>query len=150
MSAAPFRALVFDLDGTVVDSHRYTFDAFRFACEPFRNPPSDAEVFAAFGPSEQVILAALLPAPARAAAYARLQAYYIEHARALAVHPAMRALLLSCSRAGVRCGLFTGRGADSTRIVLETLDLGWAFARARSSRTARRTTHPGGRARCAC
>jgi HAD superfamily hydrolase (TIGR01509 family) len=123
-----YRALVFDLDGTVVDSHRYTFDAFRFACEPFRHPPTDAEVFAAFGPSEEVILGGLLPAAVRAAAYARLQAYYTTHAGRLAVHPAMRPLLGACRDAAVRCGLFTGRGADSTRIVLAALDLDWAFA----------------------
>ena len=128
MSPAPFRVLVFDLDGTVVDSHRYTFDAFRFACEPFRAPPTDAEVFAAFGPSEEVILGTLLPAAARATAYARLQLYYATHAGRLAVHPAMRPLLGACRAAALRCGLFTGRGADSTRLVLAALDLDWAFA----------------------
>jgi HAD superfamily hydrolase (TIGR01509 family) len=123
VSAVPFRAVVFDLDGTVVDSHRFTFDAFRRACTPVREPPTDAEVFAAFGPSERIILERLLPAPEVDAAYARLQAHYRAHARGLDVHPAVRPLLADLQAAGIRCGLFTGRGADSTTLLLETLGL---------------------------
>jgi HAD superfamily hydrolase (TIGR01509 family) len=125
--APRFRAVVFDLDGTVVDSHRFTFDAFQQACRPFRGPPSDAEVFAAFGPSERVILERLLPAPQVDAAYAHLQAHYVAHAATLYVHPAMRPLLADLRTAGLGCGLFTGRGADSTHLVLETLALAEFF-----------------------
>jgi len=125
--ASRFRAVVFDLDGTVVDSHRFTFDAFQAACRPFREPPSDAEVFAAFGPSERVILERLLPRAQVDAAYALLQAHYQTHAPTLAVHPQMRLLLADLRRAGLGCGLFTGRGADSTHLVLEILGLAAAF-----------------------
>jgi HAD superfamily hydrolase (TIGR01509 family) len=120
------RAIVFDLDGTVVDSHRYTFAAFRFASSPYRPPPSDAEVFAAFGPSERVILASLVPAHA-GDAYRRLQEYYARHAAGVEMHPEMRPLLRDLRDAGVRLGLFTGRGADSTELLLRALELEWAF-----------------------
>jgi HAD superfamily hydrolase (TIGR01509 family) len=123
VSATRVRAVLFDLDGTVVDSHRYTFAAFRYACEPFRPPPTDAEIFAAFGPPESVILA---PHDARAA-YARLQEYYTRHVTSLEVHVAMRPLLSDLHRAGIGVGLFTGRAADSTRLVLEALGFGGCF-----------------------
>jgi HAD superfamily hydrolase (TIGR01509 family) len=121
------RACIFDLDGTVVDSHAYTFAAFRAACAGVARPPTDAEIFAAFGPPERVILERLLPPAALEPAYARLQAYYATHAAGLEMHPEMRPLLGDCRAAGMRLGLFTGRGADSTSLVLRQLDLEWAF-----------------------
>jgi len=122
-----YRCLILDLDGTVVDSHAYTFAAFRHACVPFRTPPADAEILAAFGPDEAVILRGLVGAQAAPAAYARLQVYYREHVRDLRLRPEMRALLDDCGRAGIRRGLFTGRGSESTRLVLAALDLGLRF-----------------------
>ena len=122
-----YRCLILDLDGTVVDSHAYTFAAFRHTCAPFRAAPGDTEIYAAFGPYERVILGGLLAPQDVEPAYARLQAYYARHAGALVVHPEMRPLLRDCEAAGVRCGLFTGRGSDSTSLVLRELDLAWAF-----------------------
>ena len=122
-----YDAVIFDLDGTVVDSHRYTFDAFRHALAPFMTPPDDAAIFAAFGPAERSILARLLPAPAVEPAYRRLQEYYAARVGTLGVHPQLRPLLRDCRAAGRRCALFTGRGADSTELILRQLDLGWAF-----------------------
>jgi HAD superfamily hydrolase (TIGR01509 family) len=111
----------------VIDSHAYTFEAFRHACAPFRAAPRDAEIYMAFGPYERVILDGLLARQDVEPAYVRLQAYYAEHAGALVVHPEMRPLLRDCEAAGVRCGLFTGRGSDSTALLLGALDLAWAF-----------------------
>jgi HAD superfamily hydrolase (TIGR01509 family) len=68
-----------------------------------------------------------VPRAALEDAYARLQEYYAAHAPALAVHPEMRPLLQACRAARIRCGLFTGRGSDSTRLILATLDLASAF-----------------------
>ena len=116
-------AVIFDLDGTVVDSHAYTFAAFRHACTPFLPPPDNATIYAAFGPSERFILQRLLAPEAVEPAYARLQQYYVSHAHALKLHPQMRPLLADCRRAGIRCGLFTGRGGDSTAHLLVALDL---------------------------
>lgn len=123
----PYRCLILDLDGTVIDSHAYTFAAFRHACAPFRAAPSDTEIYTAFGPYERVILGGLLAPRDVEPAYVRLQEYYSEHAGALVVHPEMRPLLRDCEAAGVRCGLFTGRGSDSTSLLLRELDLAWAF-----------------------
>jgi len=119
----PKQALILDLDGTVVDSHAYTFAAFRHACEPYGPTPEDTTLYAAFGPSERHILQRLLVPEAVEPAYARLQQYYFAHAAALHVHPQMRSLLVSCRAARIACGLFTGRGGDSTVQILATLQL---------------------------
>jgi HAD superfamily hydrolase (TIGR01509 family) len=122
-----YRCLILDLDGTVVDSHDYTFAAIRHACAPFGVRPDDASIHAAFGPDEGVILRRLVGVSNLAAAYARLQQYYTEHVHALEVHAEMRTLLHDCQVHGVRRGLFTGRGSDSTRLILERLDLAACF-----------------------
>jgi HAD superfamily hydrolase (TIGR01509 family) len=133
-----FSALILDLDGTVVDSHHFTFAAFRAACSPWREPPTDAQVFAAFGPSERVILQGLLEPGQVDAAYVRLQSYYAVHAGSVAIHPHMSRLLGDCRAARIRVGLFTGRGSDSTQMLLERLDLEWAFDAVRAGDTMRR------------
>ncbi|UCE03863.1 MAG: HAD-IA family hydrolase [Candidatus Latescibacterota bacterium] len=118
-----YRCLILDLDGTVVNSHDYTFAAIRHACAPFGVRPDDASIHAAFGPDEGVILRRLVGANNVEVAYARLQHYYAEHVHALEVQAEVRTLLHDCQVQGVRRGLFTGRGSDSTRLILERLDL---------------------------
>jgi HAD superfamily hydrolase (TIGR01549 family) len=115
--------VIFDLDGTVVDSHQFTFDAFRYAVAPCGAVPSDAEIHAAFGPSEQVILERFVPPDAVDAAYDRLQSFYRLQAHRARPHPDMYAVLDRLGQLGVCRCLFTGRGGDSTRMLLQTHDL---------------------------
>jgi HAD superfamily hydrolase (TIGR01509 family) len=121
------RALVFDLDGTLVDSHAYTFAAVRHALAPYGVRPTDAEIHSRFGPPERIILSTFVDADLVAPAYARLQDFYRRHADTLRVHPKLPPLLAAARAAGIGCGLFTGRGADSTRIVLAQAGLVSAF-----------------------
>ncbi len=122
-----FRCLILDLDGTVIDSHATTFAAIRHACAPFDLAPDDATIYARFGPDERIILAGLVGARHADAAYARLQRYTIDHLHAVAVHVEMRALLDDCRRQAISTALFTGRGSDSTRLLLAALDLARFF-----------------------
>lgn len=122
-----YRCLILDLDGTVVDSHPYTFAAFRHACEPFGHNPSDAVIHAAFGPDERVILRRLVGPRHAAAAYERLMAYYVAHVHDLHVESDLCELLDQCHAHGIRRGLFTGRGRDSTNLMLDALALGTRF-----------------------
>jgi phosphoglycolate phosphatase-like HAD superfamily hydrolase len=115
-----FDNIVFDLDGTVVDSHAFTFDAFRHAVAPWAATPGDEEIHAAFGPSERVILARFVPQHAVAAAYTRLQVFYRDQAHCARPHDDIPALLDRLAQLGVCRCLFTGRGADSTHLLLQT------------------------------
>jgi phosphoglycolate phosphatase-like HAD superfamily hydrolase len=119
--------LILDLDGTVIDSHDYTFAAFRHACSPFRDPPDDEEIYERFGPDEPVILRDLVGERAVAAACERLHQYYAKHVADVRVHPEIPALLATCQRNGVARGLFTGRGRMSTLLLLRGLRLMQSF-----------------------
>jgi HAD superfamily hydrolase (TIGR01509 family) len=121
------RCLILDLDGTVVDSHAYTFAAFRHACAPYRKGLADAEIYACFGPAELVILHHLV-GPAHASnAHARLQEYYAAHVGDVRVAPEVVAVLDACARHGVARGLFTGRGRVATERLLAALALEGRF-----------------------
>ena len=118
-----YDCVVFDLDGTIIDSHAYTFDAFRHALAPYDECPTDEEIYASFGPSERVILDDFIAAGDVARAYERLQAWYRAHASRAQPHPDMLEVLESLRQQGIAITLFTGRGMDSTRLLLETHDL---------------------------
>ena len=118
----PARALVLDFDGTVADSHAYTFGGIRDAAGPWAPDLADAAIHAQFGPPERVILSRWVPAADLDAAYARLQRYYLEHACDVRPHPRLRLLLEAARAAGIRCSLFTGRAADSTAMLLRALE----------------------------
>lgn len=128
MSSEPrYRCLILDLDGTVVDSHAYTFAAFRHACAPLGVVPQDAEIHACFGPAELDILRRLVGPEHADAANLRLQEYYAEHVGDVCAHPEVVAILDACARHGVARALFTGRGGVATRRLLRALALEGRF-----------------------
>lgn len=116
--ALPYRGLILDLDGTLVDSHDYTFAAFRHACAPFRPVPDDAEIYACFGPDERVILETLVGNVAAPRAHERLQRYYHEHVGDVGVQEALVEVVRACLAHGIATGLFTGRGRMATERIL--------------------------------
>jgi HAD superfamily hydrolase (TIGR01509 family) len=121
------RALVVDLDGTVVDSHAYTFSAFRAALAPCGIVPEDADIHARFGPPERDILASFVGTAAVEAAYQRLQDFYTRNLHRVRAHPKVPPLLADLRRAGIACALFTGRAAESTARILRAVQLTGAF-----------------------
>lgn len=115
-----YDCVVFDLDGTVIDSHDYTYAAFRHALAPWDRRPTDAQIHAAFGPSERVILEQFVGAGDVDEAYQRLQFWYRSHAQRAQPHPDMHEVLGTFQAQGIANALFTGRAMDSTSMLLET------------------------------
>jgi len=121
------RAVVFDLDGTLIDSLSLVFRAIGHALEPFGSrPPPD--LFARLGGPPKRFLADLLPDPAHLPeALVRMDTFHREHAHL--VRPfggAIRSLEQLQSRA--RLGLWTGRDRASTEDLLAAYGLGRFFS----------------------
>ena len=118
------KAVVFDLDGTLADTLPLCIEAFRRAVEPATGRSlSDAEIISTFGPSEEGTIRTL--APNR---YAESLADYLTHYERLhdqypTPFDGVRTLLHYLRCRGVRVGLVTGKGPESTRISLRQFTL---------------------------
>lgn len=120
--------VIFDLDGTVVDTIDPTILAFQEALEPVlgRRPSAD-EITARFGPADEQILRDWAGEGAAAAAIERLFAAYDREFARRGPYPGVVELLGDLRVAGVKLGLFTGRGRASTDRMFRQMKLDGCF-----------------------
>ncbi len=132
----PPRALLLDLDGTLVDTHGFLFDAFRHAVEPFVSKvPTDEEVVATFGPAEPECIARYLrraeaegfakvtAAESAAKAAKRFFTFYEEGHDQVRAFPGMLDLIRDATAAGKPVGVFTGKSRRGAEYTLTQLGL---------------------------
>lgn len=132
------RGLLLDLDGTIVDTLGFLFEAFRYALEPFvTRLPTDEEIVATFGPSEPECIArylrqcealgtARLPANEAAGPAADRFFEYYERGESIRAFPGMVDVIRLARRTGWRVGVFTGKGRRGAIYTLEQLNL-WPY-----------------------
>ncbi|HMP02030.1 MAG TPA: HAD-IA family hydrolase [Gemmatales bacterium] len=133
---APITGLLLDLDGTIVNTLGFLFEAFRHALQPYvTRLPSDAEVVATFGPSEPECLARYLrqaeaagqatqPAAAVADRAAdRFFAYYENGLDQVRTFPGIVELITVVRQQGRRVGVFTGKGRRGAEYTLDQIGL---------------------------
>lgn len=129
-------ALLLDLDGTLVDTLGFLFEAFRHGLEPFvTRLPTDEEIVATFGPSEPECLARYLrraetegfgKATAEAAtpeAARRFFTYYESGCDQVRAFPGMVEVIQEMGRQGRPVGVFTGKGRRGAEYTLSQLGL---------------------------
>lgn len=129
-SRARFQAVVFDLDGTLVDTMSLVFRAYQYALAPYRPVPTREEIMAVLGGPIQVGLERLLPpgAPLEEALQ-RMWAYGEAHREEVELLNGAVDLLGRLRESGVRVGLWTGRDRASTRLILDAFQL-WDYLQA--------------------
>jgi HAD superfamily hydrolase (TIGR01549 family) len=114
------QGIIFDLDGTLVDSLGTTFAAFNHALEALGAPRcTPREIMAHFGGGEIRIFEKLLGSRAQAEkAVLIYQAYMIAHQGRVPLFEGVPELLQALRAAGMPLAIFTGRGSETTEVIL--------------------------------
>jgi pyrophosphatase PpaX len=128
MSRAVPRAVVFDLDGTLLDSLPLVLAAITHALEPFGTRPT-MEIFATLGgPPAQFLVPLLGDIKHLPVALERLGAFHRENAHLIRPYTGAGAVLNQLRQHGVRVGLWTGRDRVSTDWLLHQHELDGYFS----------------------
>ncbi|MFQ5915789.1 MAG: HAD family hydrolase [Nitrospinota bacterium] len=123
-----FEAVIFDQDGTIVDSMGVIYEAFIETVLRFGGRHvSRSELFAAMGPPEEKMLKRLLPESSFPEAFEFFFSHYRRAEDRIRFFPGMEQALDLLHGAGVKLGLFTGKGRRGTRDTFGLLNLGRWF-----------------------
>ncbi len=116
------RGVVFDLDGTLVDSMPIVLDGLATAVSAYRPRPSRREVMAALGGPSDACVRRLVPSRGqRAAALAAYLGYLNAHEDRIRPFRGARRLLADLAAARIPLAIWTGRERDSTLVRLRAL-----------------------------
>lgn len=120
MSITPVKGIVFDLDGTLVDSLSVTFDAFNHGIEAMGGRRlSPEEIMSYFGPGEGEIFAQIVGPQKAESAYEACREYLSSHIDSVPLHDGVGDLLEALKRDGVPLSIFTGRSWNTTEVILK-------------------------------
>jgi phosphoglycolate phosphatase/pyrophosphatase PpaX len=119
-----FKAVIFDLDGTLANTLPLCIHAFRLSIEPYiKRTVSDEEIIATFGPSEEGTIMSLAPDYYDNGVADYIMHYKAHHEMCPAPFDGMKELLTQLNTKGVRLAMVTGKGKKSADISLERFGL---------------------------
>jgi HAD superfamily hydrolase (TIGR01549 family) len=123
----PPQAILFDLDGTLIDTWRLYWEVYNRALEPYLGRRPTPDDFRAHAPSaERKFLLHWLGEEAGAACHADLLRHYAELHGSLGegVYDGVREMLAALRAAGYPLGIVTGKGRGAWEITERELALG--------------------------
>lgn len=128
-TAVPPRLVVFDLDGTLIDSLSLVLEAIAHALEPFAPQRPTREIFAHLGgPPEKFLPAFLNDLRHLPEAMARMDAFHRENTHLIRPFEGVAALLDQLRARGVQTAIWTGRDRVSCEWLLREHGLTKRFA----------------------
>src|SRR6185436_4757083 len=128
MRPVPLRAVVFDLDGTLLNSLPLVLAAISHALEPF-GPRPTMEIFAKLGgPPERFLCTLLDDLKNMPVALARMEDYHRDNAHLIQPYDGVSTLLESLRSDGLQVAIWTGRDRLTTEALLREHKLEGYFA----------------------
>jgi HAD superfamily hydrolase (TIGR01509 family) len=126
MSRRPpnYRGVVFDLDGTLLDSMHLVLEGMAMVVEPFRPRPDRTEVMGSLGGPSAACLLRLLGGRAHlAVALAAYTRFFAEHDESTRLFRGARRLVRELHSAEIPLAIWTGRERSMTEVRLRSLAL---------------------------
>jgi HAD superfamily hydrolase (TIGR01509 family) len=116
-----FRCLVFDMDGTLVQTIQLICDSFNHVAEKYAHRRYSAqEIIALFGPPEEDVVRAIVGEERTEEAMEEYLKYYrSRHKKCAKLHHGMDKILERCKEQNKILAVFTGKGRETTKITLE-------------------------------
>ncbi len=117
-----YRGVVFDLDGTLIDTMPFVLEGLATAVAPYRRRPTPDEVMSCLGGPSDACVRRLLGGPRHVAvALAAYFEFLRQNDHVARPFRGARMLLGRLQAASVRIGIWTGRERDSTLARLQAL-----------------------------
>ncbi|MGK5087608.1 HAD-IA family hydrolase [Bdellovibrionota bacterium FG-2] len=113
-----FAAVVFDLDGTLIDSGAVVFESFKYALEPFGIVCDDVLLEGIRALPALEVFKDLLPPKDAKVAFERLASFATQGASKIPLFPGIKDMLATLKTAGIRMSVWTGRPAFGAEQVL--------------------------------
>jgi HAD superfamily hydrolase (TIGR01509 family) len=143
----PPRVVLFDLDGTLIDTFNLYIEAYSRALEPHLGRRPQLEEFAAHKPaSERHFLTQWIGEAKAAGCHREVQRHYAELHGALCEGPydGVREMLAALRSAGIPLGVVTGKGRRAWEVTAHAIDLGAFEVVVTDDEMEHPKPHPGG------
>jgi pyrophosphatase PpaX len=123
----PVRAILFDLDGTLIDTYNLYLEAYSRALEPHLGRRPTLEDWTGRRPSSELyFLTEWLGAEAARECHAEMQRHYAELHGSLCegLYDGVREMLAALRSGGFPMGVVTGKGRQAWEVTRHAIDLG--------------------------
>lgn len=119
-----FDGIIFDIDGTLAETHELIFASFNYVAEKYLSKRfTDEEIVSLFGPTEDVILKEWMKEDYEVARKDYFDFYESKHSEMAEIFPGLKEVILYIKKKNIPLGIFTGKGRDSAVITLKAIQL---------------------------
>jgi len=115
-----YKLVIFDLDGTLIDTHQLMFDSFNFVLRKYKSiEMTPEEILSYFGPPEDVCIKNMMGTDNFNDAWRDYLDYYEKHLGETKIFAGILELLNNLKASKILLGIFTGKGKETTDSTLK-------------------------------